>query len=403
MHPARALRPIALCALTALGALGLLAPAPAGARSVIRWPGQKNVSIERIFETAPAIFIATVEGATPDGILSSVHDLRVERTLRGTAVPGQTLKLRQDGSDFFDRGTRLVAFATATGWLAAATLHTGRSLEDGVLHVGTLPGRDTYVFPAITTLAGIKARIQGRPQPLTFRGTLRLATPAGLVPASIQVTATDAGTTGALVTGLPPMAGFPAPRSLYKLATDDPELRVSWSALSPRPFQLTGDITGLLPSGDIEVTYQLTQPLLFDEATLRRYLADPALRQIAYDIELRTGRERIPITIGPASEPPRETPAAELQGAGSGWSLWKSGTAFHSRTVPYHDAELDLDTKFDVRGRATLSWDPAKNEALEELDTLVKLLVKGPLPCIYTQDPARPPCTLHYLGTRLLP
>jgi hypothetical protein len=215
--------------------------------------------------------------ASPDPIKATNYDLVVERALRGAAVPKRTLRVKAayGGHAFFPTGTRLVAFMDRTGtfhW--AATLAAGTTLEDGVLRVvGFNDGNSHSVLPGILTLEQLEALIgKGTAPSWTFRGKVLVASPTGIVPSTIEITAEAPSNR---VTGMPAMAGFSAAAVSVGGGSPGSDAGIVWKRSATNVFALYAEIKGKNADGSIAVVWKPLRPAMPTEAELRTYLADP--------------------------------------------------------------------------------------------------------------------------------
>ena len=372
----------------ASGTLGPLHPAPALAKPEFS-------RLHDILARTTTLVIAKREGGSQqDGTARARYNLRVERTLRGTARPGTRLTPEAPGGPVGQAGERLIAFLDARNtWIATATLLGGPSLEAGTLRVdGVSTGDAHHLEPGVVTFTEFEGHVtQNQPMLPVFRGKLLLASPtpaavpdgADLVPSSMELTATSALCSNfACIKGLPPLQGFPSPMLLTHNWSNSVELTIAYRDGSPRPLVFSGRVTGKHADGHIAAEFWLSRPAFLDEASLHRYLTEPKIADPVYALEIRAAAERIPLV---------------LDTYGHGRS--RLGTA------PVTALTLVPGTGTLQAGGTRLTWSTGTSGRPPGINddtgaAIAGLLSIGPADGTLTRGQTRTPCTLHYLGVR---
>jgi hypothetical protein len=286
------------------------------------------------------------------------------------------VKASPEGHAYFPNGTRLVAFIDASGaWTASATLAAGPSLEDGVLRVAGFYDFNAHlVTPGVLTLDQLEAYVTKGTRPAwTFRGKILLATPSGLSPSTFEVTAQAPSN---VVTGMPPVAGFPAP-TVEVGAWQGTDVTVTWDRNLTRPLQLEGEAVGKNADGSIAVLYRTSYPGLLTEAELRRYVADPKLGHPYYELRVElAGGSSLPLVLDK--------------------EIGRIGTL---GTMDIGETSL-APGRYIKAGAVTVALAPATHKALSRgtSNGLVEELMSGPVACTYA---GATPCTVRYVGTKL--
>ena len=328
---------------------------------------------------SPTIVIAKVHGSSSAG-----YELDVERALRGTASGALLTKIAAYTSVPFPVGTRVVAFlGPGNTWHSSALLAAGPSLEDGALHVEGLPAccDAQVVMPGVLTLAQLEDAIRGVPLTWTFRGNLVLPGPAGPTPTSIDLIATSSNS----VTGMPTMAGFPAPTVLVG-GFSDRDVTVTWNTTASRPLRLAGVATGKNPDGSIAVTYRLDEPRALTEAEFRRYVGDATLAYPYYvtEVALSDGT-KMTVTLGKDVGRVGELATSKGKFSLSGLSMAPS------RNLTAGPGTITLDPR---RAGLTLQRTGAEGELVQEL-------MVAPIGCTWaTGSGVSMTCKLSLVATR---
>lgn len=339
-----------------------------------------------------SVVIARLAKVVGPAAAPTAYELTVERALRGAATGTIVVRPSADGHAHFAVGTRLVAFVNGSSeWRAAASLEsgTGTSLEDGVLRVeGFYDFDGHWISPGVMTLPMLESYLKGTTPTWTFRGKVKVG--GSTAPSTIEVVATSAGGTST-VTGMPPMAGFPAP-AVHVGPWMGNAVEVDWQRDLGRPLALVGTATGKNADGSIAVEWRPSYPGTLTEADFRRYLADPKLGHPYYVIDvaladgthasLQLGRE-----IGRVGE---------LTPAGGGPLPISSLSTAPVRNV--------------VTGSVTLVLDPPRTPVASthagSVADLASELYAGPIGCSWTKagaGGATQRCTLGAITTRFAP
>ncbi len=350
---------------------GLAALSPTAARAE---PSLSTLSaIER-----GSTLVAIVRFAGPAIPRATGYDFVVERALRGSATPSATIHVNRspDGHAYLSPGTRVVAFVDASGtWNAYASVLAGPSLEDGVLRLQGFDDFDAHlVTPGVMTLAQLEASVRGAPVAWTFRGKVLLATPSGLAPSSIEVTARAPSNA---VAGMPRIAGFPSPT----VAVDswgDPAVSITWNRDLGRPLVLEGTPVGKNADGSIAVEYRASYPGLLTEADFRRYLGDARLGHPYYTLRVEMAGGSVPVVLD------RE--------------IGRIGTLGGAAITA---TSLAPSRRIDAGGTAVaLAPSTYRARSGGTTNALVEEAMVGPIACTFVTPAASTPCRLRYLDTR---
>ncbi len=227
-----------------------------------------------------ATFLGPTDGAPP--FEASEYELRVERALRGS-LRGTIRVTPGDGHASFARGTRLVAFLDHGRFRFVGTATEGHSLEDGAVHLAGFYDFNAHlVTPGMTTLDALAERLAGRAATLRYVGPLLALSDDGQrriqTPWTVEVTLRDGRPP--VVRGLP-VRGFAAPTvgqgGLFG------ELSITYRDHWPRPLRVEGRATGR-QNGAVRMEFWVVEPDLFRVADLRRYMSDPDVDWVHYEL-----------------------------------------------------------------------------------------------------------------------
>ncbi|MFK7985974.1 MAG: hypothetical protein AB8I08_08070 [Sandaracinaceae bacterium] len=227
-----------------------------------------------------ARYIGPVGGGSP--LEASHYELGVERALRGT-LAGRIRVTPGDGHAHFPAGTRLVAFLQNGAFRFFATAPDGQRLEDGALHLSGFYDFNAHIVsPGLTTLDALTARVAGRTTTERYEGPVFALSDDGqrrvTTPWTVHITLEDGRPP--VVTGLP-ARGFPTP-SVRRGGLFD-ELTIDYRGSSPRPLRLEGRVVGNR-QGVVMMEFWVTEPDVFRVADLHRYLTDPDVDWIHYEV-----------------------------------------------------------------------------------------------------------------------
>lgn len=333
-------------------------------------------TLDSVVKGAKHVWIASFL-APPAGSNTLDYDLVVERVLRGSAAPKSTMRVKAaNGHAYFKNGTRIVAFVDGSGsWTAYAKEFAGPSLEDGVLRVeGFYDFNAHLVTPGVMTLAQLEAFVvKGTPLAWTFRGKILLASPTGLAPSSIDVSAQAPSN---VVTGMPAFSGFPSP-TVHVGSWMGTDATVEWNRTLGRPLVLEASAIGKNPDGSIAVEWRTSYPTLLTEAEFKKYLADPKLGHPYYVLEVATPGTKMPLVLD-----------KEIGRIGTLGTMSISETSLApNRYIKTSSVTITLaPSKITSRARGTSSG-------------LMDELYAGPIACEYTTAGTSVPCTIRRVDT----
>jgi hypothetical protein len=354
-------------------------------------------TFESVLESAQTIVIAKYSSPS-NGNSIETYELRVERTLRGVHRSRLKVKPSPNGRPPFADGTRVVAFIDATNrWIFYATEVAGSDLEHGVLEVRGFRDFNVHVVtPGVMTLAQLEAHLAtGAPMSWTFRGSVMVLSPRGLVRSGIEIVATVPGDR---VVGTTAIASSPKPTISVGDGLSS-AVDITWAREVDHSLALEGVATGKAPDGAITVQYRLRDVSL-TEAQLRAYLADARRGHPYYVLELKKGAAKIPVVLGKDSS-----------GIGTIGSIPITATSGPNEIQGVVTSGSSSPIMSTSRGRHffqagdIIVWtNQIGYRAKSGGDTLIEeLMVVGPIKCTYAEAGARSPCTLRYVATKFTP
>jgi hypothetical protein len=354
------------------------------------------ITLDALRVSAPTIVIASFLGPVGPKGAPTGYDLLVERALQGTAPLGPMRVLRSPiGQAYVVPGTRIVAFidkSNQLGWLGRAP--KGKTLENGVLELEGLVDINTYsVSPSRVGLKQLETFLKTKSLVYDFVGPLWFPSSKGPVASKLVVKVHhDATASTSVVTGLPPMKGFPATPKVLLSNGFTADVVLTYVDTLGRPLRFAGQIDALTATGTFDTKFFAMTPGSLTEPELMTYLADPKLNHPYHELSLAladgtTWKMQLGREVGRVGE--LTSPAGVVTPLGA-------ITLAPTRTIDGGALKLTLGpaaAPIALLGRPDVH------------DTLVQELLRGPMSCTATGKGSTKPvaCTLTLAKTRFAP
>jgi hypothetical protein len=236
-----------------------------------------HLRLEDLRTQAKTVVVARYEGKLV---------LDVKRVITGNVRPGKLKVLASpDGQPDVPTGQDCVAFLDDKGrWRWAGRAVAG-DVESGLLQIQGFYDSNAYlVSPSVMTVVALERFLAGQPLTWTFRGKLQGTA------FTIEVTSTHGGASS--VTGLPALAGFPAPQVLVS-AGFGPHVTIQVDRNLNRPLSISGRVDSVGTDGTLATTFWLSEPSYLTQADFARYVADPKLGHPYAEIDVKlVGHEK---------------------------------------------------------------------------------------------------------------
>jgi hypothetical protein len=226
--------------------------------------------------------------------------LNVSRVLKGHLQTGvQEVNFAQYEYPDGPRGEFVAFLDKDRRWKFTAAPLRGRNLDSDVLLVSTFGNLNSrinlsthLILPGYLSLSHLTAYLKTGRLVYSFSGPVCLpqAGKIAWAPSSLRMEGTyDAVRKSVHVTGLGQLAGFPAVPSVdLTTPVGIPSLSLTYSDRSDRPLVIGGVVEGLdQKTGALIARFSVTAPDVLNEATLKKYLADPRLGRCSYKFRLR--------------------------------------------------------------------------------------------------------------------